>query len=177
MFQFLVKALIGEAGHQLRQHIGSRGIAAAIEVLASDEEQGFGDMAFPGAGVACNDQTLFALDKVQLRHLQDLGFIHPGLEGEVEVHEELTLRKPRVLDSSFDPSFDPGVGLNGKEPFNKFRRWQPLLSGSGQLLVKDLLYAQKLQGLQMLFDSCQGFLRHRRCPLGAARCIDPGAAG
>jgi len=153
LFQFLVKALIGEAGHQLREHIGSGRIAAPVEMSTSDEKQGFGDMAFSSAGVACKDQTLFALDKVQLCDLQDLCFVHTGLEAKVKVREELSFRKPRVLDSSFDPSFDPGVGLNGKEPFDKFRRWEPLLSGTGQLLVKDLLYSRKLQGLQMLSDS------------------------
>lgn len=85
MFQFLVKALIGEAGHQLREHVGSGGIAAAVKVLASDEKQGLGDMAFSGAGVSCNHKSLFPPDKVQLRNLQDLWFVHAGLEVEVEV--------------------------------------------------------------------------------------------
>ncbi len=85
MFQFLVKALIGETCHQLREHVGSGSIATAVEVSASDEKQGLGDMAFPGAGVACNDKPLLTSDKVQLRNLQDLCFVHTGLEAEVEV--------------------------------------------------------------------------------------------
>ena len=127
MFQFLVKALIGEAGHQLREHVGGSGITAAVEVLTANEKQGLGDMAFPGAGVACNDKPLLTSDKVQLRNLQDLCFIYTGLEAEVEVREELSFREPRVLDSSLDPSFDPRSGFDRKEPFNQFRRRQPLL--------------------------------------------------
>jgi len=80
-----VKALIGEACHQLREHIGSGRIAAPVEVSASEEKQGFGDMAFSSAGVACNDKALLSPDKVQLCDLQDLCFIHAGLEAKVEV--------------------------------------------------------------------------------------------
>ena len=165
MFQFLVKALIGEAGHQLREQVGGSGITAAVEVLTADEKQGLGDMAFPGAGVACNDKPLLTSDKVQLRNLQDLCFIYTGLEAEVEVREELSFREPRVLDSSLDPSFDPGLGLDGQQPFNQFCRWESLLCSTGKLLVKDFLDSQKLQGLQMLSDSCQDLLRHGRSPL------------
>lgn len=177
MFQFLVEALIRAAGHQLREHVGGGGIAAAVEESASDEKQGLGDMAFSGAGVTCNDKPLFTPDEVQFGDLQDLGFVYSGLEGKVEVREELSLREPGLFDASLDPPFDPGVGLDGKEPFKELRGWQCLLCGIGKLLVKDLLDSQKLQGLQMLPDVCQGLLRHGRSPLGAARCIDPGAAG
>jgi len=122
-------------------------------------------MAFPGAGVACNHKPLLTRDKVQLRDLQDLCFVHPGLELKVEVRKELSLRESRLLDSSLDPPFDPGIRLDSKQPFNKFRRRQRLLCGIGKLLVKGLLYSQKLQGLEMLPDSCQGLLRHGRYPL------------
>jgi len=61
-----MKALIGEACHQFREHVGSGGIAAAVKVLAPEEKQSLGDMALSGAGVACNDQALPTLDKVQL---------------------------------------------------------------------------------------------------------------
>ena len=115
-FSFWWKALIGEAGHQLREHVGSGGIAAAVEVSASDEKQGLGDMAFSGAGVSCNDKPLLTPDKVQFRDLQDLCFVHPGLEAKVEVRKELSIRKPGLLDSSLDPSFDPGVCLDGQQP-------------------------------------------------------------
>jgi len=165
VFQFLVKALIGETGHQLREHVGSGGIAAAVEVLASDEKQGLGEMAFSGAGVSCNHKPLLAPDKVQLCDFQDLGFVHPGLEGEVEFREELSLGEPGFFDSSLDSSFDPGIGLDGKEPFEEFGGWQGLLCGTGQFLVKDFLYSQKLQSFQMLPDSGQGLLRHGRYPL------------
>jgi len=72
LLELLVEALIGAACHQLREHIGSGGIAAAVEVSASDEKQSLGDMAFAGAGVACNHQPLFTPDKVQFCDLQDL---------------------------------------------------------------------------------------------------------
>ena len=120
---------------------------------------------FPVPELPAMIKPLLTPDKVQLRDLQDLCFVHPGLEAEVEVRKELSLRKPGVLDSSLDPSFDPGVGLDGKEPFNEFGGWQRLLGGIGKFLVKDFLYSQKLQGLQMLPDSCQGLLRHGRYPL------------
>lgn len=165
VFQFLVKALISKACHQLGEHVGSGRIAAPIEVSASKEKQGLGEMAFSGAGVAGNDKALLATDKVQLCNLEDLCFVHAGLEGEVKVREELSLRKPRLLDSSLDPSFDPGVGLDGKEPFKKVGRRQCLLCGTSKLLVKDFLYSQKLQGLQMLSDPRQGVLGHRHSPL------------
>ena len=85
MFQFLMKALIGEASHQLRKHVCSGGIAAPVEVSASEEKQGLGDMAFSGAGVACNDKPLLASDKVEFCNLQNLCFVQAGLEAEVEV--------------------------------------------------------------------------------------------
>lgn len=85
MLQLLVKALISEACHQLREHVGGGSIAATVELSASDEKQGFGDMAFSSAGVACNDKALLAPDKVKLCDLQDLCFVHAGLEAKVEV--------------------------------------------------------------------------------------------
>jgi len=144
LFELLVEAQIRAAGHQLREHVGSGGIAAPVEVSASDEKQGLGDMAFSGTGVACNHNPLLTRDKVQLRDLQDLCFVHPGLELEVEVRKELSLRKPGLLDSSLDPSFDAGVGLNGQNPLQEFGGRQRLLCGIGKFLVKNFLYSQKL---------------------------------
>ena len=122
-----MEALIGEACHQLREHIRSRGIAAAVEMLASDQEQGLSDMAFSGAGVSSNDKPLLTHDKVEFRDLEDLCFLYPRLEGEVKVREKLSLRKTGLFDSSLDPSFDPRSGFDRKEPFKQFRRRQPLL--------------------------------------------------
>ncbi len=133
-------------------------------------------MTFAGTRVAGNDQALLSSDKVQLCDFQDLSFVHTGLKLKIEVRQELSLRKAGLLDSSLHPSFDPGVGLNGQEPFNQFCGWKALLGSTGEFLVKDLLDSQKLQGLQMLFDSGQGFLRHRRCPLCIVHCIVPRAA-
>jgi len=160
-----VEALVRTAGHQLREHVGSGGIATAVEVSASDEKQGLGDMAFSGAGVACNHKSLLTPDKVQLCDFQDLGFIHPGLEGKVEVRKEFALRESGLLDSSLDPSFDPGVGLDGKEPLKELSGRQCLLGGTGKFLVKNLLDSQKVEGLEMLPDSRQGLLRHGLGPL------------
>ena len=160
-----MKAQIRAAGHQLRKHVGSGGIAAPVEGSASEEKQGLGDVAFSGTGVACNHKPLLTRDKVQVRDLQDLCFVHPRLELEVEVRKELPLRKPGFLGPSLDPSFDPGVGFDGQQPFEKLGGRERLLGGTGKLLVKDLLYSQKLQGLQMLPDSGQGLLRHGRGPL------------
>ena len=122
-------------------------------------------MAFSGAGVACNHKPLLTPDKVQFRDLQDLCFVHPGLEPKVEVREELAVREARVLDPSLYPSLDPGVCLDGKQPFKELGGGQCLLCSMGKLLVKDLLYSQKLQGLEMLPDPGQGFLRHGLGPL------------
>jgi len=80
-----MKALIGKACHQLREHLRCGRIATPVEVSASEEKQGLGDMAFSGAGVTCNDKSLFAPDKVQFCNLQDLCFVQTGLEAEVEV--------------------------------------------------------------------------------------------
>jgi len=112
----LVEALIRTACHQLREHVGSGGIAAAVEVSASDEKQGLGDMAFSGARVACNHKPLFTPDKVEFCDLEYLGFVHPGLEPKVEVRKEFALRESGLLDPSLDPSFDPGVCLDGQDP-------------------------------------------------------------
>ena len=152
-------------------------MSAAVEVLASGEKQGLGEMAFSGTGVACNHKPLLAPDKVQLCDLQDLGFVHSGLEGKVEFREELSLGEPGLFDSSLDSSFDPGIGLDGKEPFEEFGGGQGLLCGTGQFLVKDPLYPRKLQSFQMLPDSGQSLLRHDRYPLRRVHCIDPGVAG
>jgi len=160
-----VEALIRAACHQLREHVGSGGIATAVEMSASDEKQGLGDMAFSGAGVACNDKPLLTADKVQFCDFQDLCFVHPSLEGKVEVREEFAFRESRLLDSSLDSSFDPGVGLDGQQPFKEFGRRERLLGGTGKFLVKDLLDSQKFEGLDMLPDSRQGLLRHGLGPL------------
>ena len=160
-----MKALIGEACHQLREHVGSGGIAAAVEVSASEQKQGLGDMAFSGAGVSSNHEPLLTGDKVQLRNLQDLCFVHLVLEVEVEVRKEFALRKPGFFDSSLDPSFDSGICFDGQQPFKDLGRWERLLCGMGKLLIKNLLYGQKLQGLQIVSDFCQGLLRHGRYPL------------
>ena len=80
-----MEAQIRPACHQLREHIGSSGITAAVEMLASDEKQGLGDMAFSGARVACNDKPLLTPDKVELRDLQHLCFVYPRLEAKVKV--------------------------------------------------------------------------------------------
>jgi len=165
LFQLLVEALIRAAGHQLREHVGSGGIAAAVELSASDEKQGLGDMAFSGAGVAGDDQPLLTPDKVQFGDLQDLCFVHPGLEAKIEVRKEFAVRESGLLDSSLDPSFDPGVGLDGQQPLQELGGGKRLLCGTGKFLVKNLLYSQELQGLQMLPDSGQGLLRHGRYPL------------
>jgi len=133
-------------------------------------------MAFSGARVSCNDKALLTPDKVQLCDLQDLCFVHPGLEAKIEVRKELAIRESGFLDSSLDPSFDSGVGLDGQQPLQELGGGKGLLGGIGEFLVKDLLYSQKLQGLQMLPDSRQGLLRHGRGPFRAARCTDPGAA-
>ena len=172
-----MKALIGETGHQFREHVSSRRIAAAVKMLASEKKQGLGDMTFAGAGVTGNDQALLACDKVQLCNLQDLRFVYSRLEAKVEVRQEFSLRKTGFLDPSLNPSFDPSMGFDGQEPFHQFRWGKSLLGSPGKLRVKNLLDSQKLQGLQMLSDSGQGLLRHRRCPFCIVRCIVPRAAG
>jgi len=165
LFELWVEALVRTACHQLREHVGSGGIATAVEVSASDEKQGLSDMAFSGAGVAGNHKPLLTADKVQFCDFQDLCFVHPGLELEVEVREEFAFRESRLLDSSLDPSFDPGVCLDGKDPLQEFGGRQRLLYGIGELLVKNLLYSQKFEGLEMLPDPGQGLLRHGLGPL------------
>ncbi len=59
-----METLIGETCHQFREHIGSGGIAAAVEVLASNKKQGLGNMAFSGTGVSCNHKPLLPPNKV-----------------------------------------------------------------------------------------------------------------
>jgi hypothetical protein len=66
LFQLLGKALIGQASHQLGEHVGRSRIAAAVKLSASDQEQGLGDTGFSSAGVAGNDQTLLSRNEVQL---------------------------------------------------------------------------------------------------------------
>ena len=63
-----------------------------------------------------------APDKVQFCDLQDLCFVHPGLELKIEVRKEFALGKPRLLDSSLDPSLDSGICLDGQQPFKEFGR-------------------------------------------------------
>ena len=102
-----------------------------------------------------------APDKVQLCDLQDLCFVHPGLKPKVEVRKEFALRESRLLD----PSFDPGVCLDGQDPFQELGGGERLLYGMGKFLVKNLLYSQKFEGLEMLPDPGQGLLRHGLGPL------------
>jgi len=165
LFQLLMEAQIRAACRQLREHVGSGGIAAAVELSASDEKQGLGDMAFSGAGVACDHKPLLTSYKVQFRDLQDLCFVYPGLEAKVEVRKELPVGESGLFDPSLDPSFDPGVCLDGKQSLKEFRRRQRLLRGTGKLFFKNLLYSDQLQGLQMLPDLRQGLLRHGLSPV------------
>ena len=86
-------------------------------------------MAFPRAGAPRDHQALLTPYEVQLRDLHHLGLVHSGLEYEVEVSKKFSLGEFRVFYSSLYSSFDQGVGLDGKQPFKKFRRRQRLLCG------------------------------------------------
>lgn len=44
--ELLVEASVQEAGHQLLEHLCSAGVAAAIELLATQKQQCLGDVAF-----------------------------------------------------------------------------------------------------------------------------------
>jgi len=90
-------------------------------------------MAFPVPEFPAITSPCLRPTKSSFCDLRDLCFVHPGLEAKVEVREELSLRKPGLFDFSLDPSFDPGVCLDGKQPFKEIGGWQRLLCGIGKL--------------------------------------------
>ena len=123
-------------------------------------------MAFSRARVSRDHETLLALYEVQLRDLNHLSLIHSGLEYEVEVGKKFPLGELCVFYPALYPPLDLGVGLYGEQPLNQFRRRQRLLYGTGKLLIKDLLYTQKLQCFQVAPDLRDGlFLLHRLSPV------------
>jgi len=122
-----VETAIGSASHQLGEHIGGRGIPAAVKFRTACKKQRFSDVAFPRAGVPRDHEPLFAPYEIQFRDLHHLGLVHAGLEYEVEVCKQFSLGEFRVLYPSLYSSFDQGVGFYGKDPFKKLRRRQRLL--------------------------------------------------
>lgn len=84
LFELSVEAIVGPACHQFREHVGCRRVSAAVQLRTADEEQCFGNVAFPRARVSSYHKSLFAAYEVQFCNLHHLGFIHSGLEAEVQ---------------------------------------------------------------------------------------------
>lgn len=59
--ELVLQRAVGEPGEQIFEHVGGGGVAAAIVHLTSDEQEGFGEMAFAGTAGAGEDDPLFAL--------------------------------------------------------------------------------------------------------------------
>lgn len=153
------EGVVGPAGHELREHVGSRRVAAPEEPGAAQKKQCFCDVALPRARVSGNQKPLLPLHEVKLRDLHDLGLIEPGLEVEVKVGKQLPFGKPGFLYPPFDPPFNQCVCLDGKEPFEELRRGKPFFCGFRQFFLKNLLDPDQLERFQMLPDPRQSFFR------------------
>lgn len=92
-FQFQGESIISKARENISEHVACRGIPAAIGFPTAEQEQRLGDMAFAGAGIAGNNQALFALDKVKLGKFHDLCFVDPFLEIKIKIGQQFTLRE------------------------------------------------------------------------------------
>lgn len=125
--EFPMQTVISPAGQKFRKHRGRRGIAAPVELPATNKKQCLGDIAFPRARVPGHNEPLFAPHEVQFGKLHDLGLIQTRLEFEIEIGEKLALRKLRFLYPSFYPPFYKRVCLYGKKLLNKLSGGQRLL--------------------------------------------------
>lgn len=92
-FQFQGESIISKAREKISEHVACRGIPAAIGFSTAEQEQRLGDMAFAGAGIAGNNQALFAADKVKLGQLHDLCLVDPFLKIKIKIGQQFTLRK------------------------------------------------------------------------------------
>ncbi len=134
-------------------------VPATVEPGTAQEEQRLGEVALAGARVPGDDQPLLPRHEVELRELQHLGFVEPGLEGEVELAQELPLGQAGLLDPPLDPPLHQGGRLHGQQPLEELHRGQPLLGGLRQLRLKDLLDPRQFEGLQVRPDPRQGLVR------------------
>lgn len=93
-FQFQGEGIISQAREKISEHVACSGIPATISFPAAKQEQSLGDMALAGAGIAGNNQALFAVDKVKLGQLHDLCLVDPFLEIKIKIGQQFTLREP-----------------------------------------------------------------------------------
>ena len=112
--ELLVEASVRETGHEILEHLCGGGVAAPVELLATEQQQCLSDVSFAGAGFSCQDHPLFALDEGQRGQLHDLRFVQPALELEVELRQKLALRELGVADPTLDASLDQLIALDPK---------------------------------------------------------------
>jgi len=90
---FSFEGVVGQTGQEVGEHGGGGSIAAAKALLTADKQEGLCDVAFAGTRASGEDHALLSLHKGERSQFHDLRFIHTGLEREVEVGKEFSLRQ------------------------------------------------------------------------------------
>lgn len=105
-----------------------------------------------GAGIAREDDPLVALHEGQGGQIQDLVLVQSGLEVEVEVGQELSLRQLAVPDPALNAAFGEGPDLEVQQAGERPGQVKVVLVGPGQFPVDDLLQGKQLQAVQLAPD-------------------------
>ncbi len=165
--EFLVQAIVGKAGEEFFEHACGGNIAAAMVLPATDKEQGFGDMTFAGAGVAGQDQPLFASYKFQGCKLHDLSFVDALLKIEIKIGEEFPVGHFGLSDPPFGPSFGTSIIFQSEQALKKIRNRNGFGGGPAKFVVKDGGNAVQPQFEKELLEPGGLFvLAHGCSPLG-----------
>jgi hypothetical protein len=135
--KFFVQAIVGPACEEFLEHAGGSNIAAAMVLPTTDEEQGFGDMAFAGAGVAGEDKPLLTLCKLQGGQFHDLSFVDVFLKVKIEVGEEFSVGQFGFFDSPFGPSLRSGIDLKAEQALEKISYRGGVRSGPAKFIIED----------------------------------------
>lgn len=144
-FEFSLHGSVGQAGHEIFQHVGGGGVPAAVDALTTEQEQGHGDVAFAGAGFAGEDQALRPLDEGERGQFHDLCFIQARLKGKVEIHQELSGGEARFLDAPFDTPVDQLLGLDGNQTRQDLGDGSLLAGGAGKFLIEGFFEAREFE--------------------------------
>lgn len=129
----VLEGVVGEAGVEVLEHGGARGVADAEVRGARVQGEGEGEVALARAAHAGEQDVLPGGDEGERPELEDEVLVERGLEGEVECLERLALREPRLANAPLD------AGLVAVADLRLQQRPEPLEPGLVGLGVADEL--------------------------------------
>jgi len=165
-FELVTHGIVRPTRQKRFQHLGCRGVATAELLRAGNEQKSLGNMAFSRAGIPCKDQTLLSSNEIELGQFHDLSTIDAGLKIKIEIGQELTVGKFRLLDPPLDTAINQRLRLDCEKAFQKLGRWSLMLGRPSEFMIKNLLHPRQFQCLKMASDLRQrfGIRFHEHCP-------------